>query len=230
MPCQTCQDYHYLCEGKVPCENEKHQVYGLEWTNYPPKERHDWQPCPDCRGAGTKQDAPYHESRCSKCNKPLKPTWQPHIYEACDCSGNQPLSHESWNLSGIKPPDDSVTEVTIETPDGWKCEREGCTMGYKHSHGTFPATTTPEPWEATFDKNWPPNTLARMTKPDMMKDFIRETRRQAASEAVAKVTAAIEETKKRQAPDEMHCGCFGFFEWVYEGRPDDKTRIKGGNV
>lgn len=31
--------------------------------------------------------------------------------------------------------DDSTTEITIKTPEGWKCER--CSADYSHSHGVY---------------------------------------------------------------------------------------------
>ena len=40
-----------------------------------------------------------NESKCNKCNKPLKPTWQPHIYEACDCISDKPTSPEDWEAA-----------------------------------------------------------------------------------------------------------------------------------
>jgi hypothetical protein len=35
--------------------------------------------------------------------------------------------------------DNGTTHVTIETPDGWACEREGCSIDYLHSHSTYSA-------------------------------------------------------------------------------------------
>lgn len=48
--------------------------------------------------------------------------------------------------------DDSVTEITVETPDGWKCDRKGCTADYRHSHGTYPSLSpTPPTQENELD-------------------------------------------------------------------------------
>ncbi len=33
--------------------------------------------------------------------------------------------------------DDGTWEVTIPTPKGWKCKRKGCTVDFKHKHGTY---------------------------------------------------------------------------------------------
>lgn len=38
--------------------------------------------------------------------------------------------------------DDGTTHVEIPTPDSWVCERKGCEIDYKHSHGTFPSLTS----------------------------------------------------------------------------------------
>lgn len=35
--------------------------------------------------------------------------------------------------------DDSTTNVTIATPDGWFCERENCGVDYLHKHTTYAA-------------------------------------------------------------------------------------------
>lgn len=43
--------------------------------------------------------------------------------------------------------DDSTTEVTIETPEGWKCDRKGCTADYLHSHGTYAALSHTHCWD-----------------------------------------------------------------------------------
>lgn len=37
--------------------------------------------------------------------------------------------------------DDSVTEVTIPTSEGWKCDK--CTVDYFHSHDTFKCLKRP---------------------------------------------------------------------------------------
>lgn len=53
--------------------------------------------------------------------------------------------------------DDSVTEITIETPDGWKCNRKGCTTDFLHSHGTYPClkpTQDTESWMEEFKSLW----------------------------------------------------------------------------
>ncbi len=33
--------------------------------------------------------------------------------------------------------DDSTTEIEIETPEGWKCERENCKIDFRHIHSTY---------------------------------------------------------------------------------------------
>lgn len=33
--------------------------------------------------------------------------------------------------------DDGTTDVFIETPEGWKCDRKGCVADYKHIHTTY---------------------------------------------------------------------------------------------
>ena len=33
--------------------------------------------------------------------------------------------------------DNDTQIIYIETPEGWKCERKGCQVDYKHKHGTF---------------------------------------------------------------------------------------------
>lgn len=33
--------------------------------------------------------------------------------------------------------DNGTTHITIETPDGWKCERKGCVFDFTHTHGTY---------------------------------------------------------------------------------------------
>lgn len=38
--------------------------------------------------------------------------------------------------------DDSTMHVEIETPEGWKCERENCRIDYLHKHTTYPALAT----------------------------------------------------------------------------------------
>ena len=38
--------------------------------------------------------------------------------------------------------DDSTTEITIETPEGWKCERDTCKVDYLHKHSTYSALAT----------------------------------------------------------------------------------------
>ena len=44
------------------------------------------------------------------------------------------------SIQGLKiTPDDGTTYVTVPTPEGWKCERKGCTADYKHSHGMYPS-------------------------------------------------------------------------------------------
>ncbi len=48
------------------------------------------------------------------------------------------LEHAKSNTFSI-PIDDGTTVVTIPTPDGWKCERENCTVDYLHTHGTYEA-------------------------------------------------------------------------------------------
>ena len=35
--------------------------------------------------------------------------------------------------------DDSTTHVTIETPEGWKCERPNCPTDFLHEHTTYPS-------------------------------------------------------------------------------------------
>lgn len=36
------------------------------------------------------------------------------------------------------PVDNGMTHITIENPEGWRCEREGCKMDYRHTHDTYP--------------------------------------------------------------------------------------------
>lgn len=38
--------------------------------------------------------------------------------------------------------DNGTTEITVETPEGWKCERPNCPMDYLHKHGTYPSLAT----------------------------------------------------------------------------------------
>lgn len=33
--------------------------------------------------------------------------------------------------------DDGTTVVYVDTPDGWKCPRKGCTTDFKHTHSTY---------------------------------------------------------------------------------------------
>jgi hypothetical protein len=33
--------------------------------------------------------------------------------------------------------DDSTTVVYVDTPEGWKCPRKGCTTEFIHEHSTY---------------------------------------------------------------------------------------------
>lgn len=39
----------------------------------------------------------------------------------------------------LKLVENGTSHITIETPEGWRCEREGCRIDYLHSHGTYPS-------------------------------------------------------------------------------------------
>ncbi len=41
------------------------------------------------------------------------------------------------------PVDNGTTHIEIETPEDWKCGREGCKTDYKHTHGTYPCFQSP---------------------------------------------------------------------------------------
>jgi hypothetical protein len=64
-----------------------------------------------------------------------------------------PLSQETLDELA-KIVDDGTTDVFIDTPEGWKCEKEGCNTDYKHTHGSFPSLKTSE-WD-DIKKEWKP--------------------------------------------------------------------------
>ena len=133
--CKTCSDYHYLCEGRVPCDNTKHWAY--EMNRFPPEKKHNWKPCPDCQ---------------------------------------------------------SAVIATTTT-----CDKVGCLVDHSTViEQTAPAVaSTSEEWELAFDTKWFETEKVSQTLNQhrwMMKDFVRETRRQAAREAAAKIVRQVKKS------------------------------------
>tara|TARA_R110000868_G_C10702180_1_gene749210 strand:- start:390 stop:623 length:234 start_codon:yes stop_codon:yes gene_type:complete len=41
----------------------------------------------------------------------------------------------------------------------------------------------------------------------------------------ARLKEAFKETRDKQWPDEIHCGCLDYCEWILDGKPKDDTTL-----
>lgn len=43
----------------------------------------------------------------------------------------------SYGYVDLPAVDNGTLYVTVPTPEGWKCDREGCTTDFYHTHSTY---------------------------------------------------------------------------------------------
>lgn len=145
--CKTCSDYHYLCEGRVPCDNTKHWAY--EMNRFPPEKKHNWKPCPDCQSAVI--------ATTTTCDKVGCLVDHSTVIEQAVAGA------ESWEYKA------EIEYSSSKQPSKLKLD------GLEQTAPAVASTS--EEWELAFDTKWFETEKVSQTLNQhrwMMKDFVRD--------------------------------------------------------